>query len=184
MIAKALAQDTPIIFLDEPTAHLDLPNTIDIMMLLQQLASKTQKAILLSTHQLELALQVCDKLWLLTQKGIQKGIPEDIILSGQIDKTFTPNQFYFDDNIGNFRVKYTPKNYAIQLIGTDSKALYWTKRTLERTGFLLKEKADCSITLLQTDPLKWIFKNPLYQDEFYTLENLLDSLQEYLKKHD
>lgn len=184
MIAKALAQDTPIIFLDEPTAHLDLPNTIDIMMLLQQLAAKTQKAILLSTHELELALQVCDKLWLLTAKGIKKGIPEDIILSGYIDKAFTPNQFYFDDNIGNFRVKYTPKNNCIHLIGKDGKELYWTKRALERMGFQLKEEADCSITLLSTDPIKWNFTNPLYYDEYYTLENLLDGILSYFKAHD
>lgn len=183
MIAKALAQDTPIIFLDEPTAHLDLPNTIDIMMLLQQLAATTQKAILLSTHELELAIQISDKLWLLTAQGIKKGIPEDMILSGHIDNAFTPNQFYFDDNIGNFRVKYTSKNLPIQLIGNDCKALYWTKRTLERMGFCLQEKADCSITLLSTDPIKWKFTNPLYDDVYYTLENLLDGVHDYLKSH-
>lgn len=183
MIAKALAQDTPIIFLDEPTAHLDLTNTIDIMMLLQQLASSTKKAILLSTHELELALQICDKLWLLTDKGIEKGIPEDIILNGHLDKTFPPNQFYFDDSIGNFRVKYASNNYSIQLKGKQCKALYWTKRALERVGFTIKEKADCSITLLSTDPLQWELSHPLYSDTFYFLENLLDSLLQYAKKH-
>ncbi len=183
MIAKALAQDTPIIFLDEPTAHLDLPNTIDIMMLLQQLASHTKKAILLSTHELELALQVCDKLWLLTAAGIKRGIPEDMILSGYIDKAFTPNQFYFDDSIGNFRVKYQQKNIPIRLMGENSKVLYWTQRTLERMGYTLKEEADCSITLLSTDPIKWKFTNSLYEDTFYNLENLLDGVAAYLKKH-
>ena len=184
MIAKALAQDTPIIFLDEPTAHLDLPNTIDIMMLLQQLATNTKKAILLSTHELELALQISDKLWLLTDQGIKKGIPEDIILNGHIEKAFKPSQFYFDDNIGNFRVKYTLKNNCIHLIGKDGKELYWTKRALERMGFQLKEEADCSITLLSTDPIKWNFTNPLYYDEYYTLENLLDGILSYFKAHD
>ncbi len=61
MIAKALAQDTPIILLDEPTAHLDLPNRVEIMLLLHKLAHKTQKAILLSTHELDLALQAADR---------------------------------------------------------------------------------------------------------------------------
>lgn len=183
MIAKALAQDTPIIFLDEPTAHLDLPNTIEIMLLLQHLAVSTQKAILLSTHELEIALQICDKLWLLTAKGVQRGIPEDIILGGHIEKTFTPHQFYFDDSIGNFRIQYASNQYSIQLKGEPCKQLYWTQRSLQRLGYTINQKADCSITLLSTDPLKWELTNPLYTEQFYTLENLLDSLQEYLKKH-
>ena len=62
MIAKALAQDTPIVLLDEPTAHLDLSNRVEIMLLLHRLAHTTDKAILLSTHELDMALQVADRI--------------------------------------------------------------------------------------------------------------------------
>jgi iron complex transport system ATP-binding protein len=65
MIAKALAQQTPIIFLDEPTAFLDFPSKVEMMLLLRRLAREMQKTIFLSTHDLELALQIADSLWLM-----------------------------------------------------------------------------------------------------------------------
>ena len=65
MIAKALAQETPVIFLDEPTAFLDFPSKVEMMQLLHQLSRQTDKTIFLSTHDLELALQIADKIWLM-----------------------------------------------------------------------------------------------------------------------
>ena len=65
MIAKALAQETPVIFLDEPTAFLDFPSKVEIMQLLHHLTRSTNKTIFLSTHDLELALQIADKIWLM-----------------------------------------------------------------------------------------------------------------------
>jgi iron complex transport system ATP-binding protein len=69
LFAKALAQDTPLIILDEPTAHLDLPNRVSMMQLLRKLATETGKSILFSSHDLDLALQVADELWLLKRGG-------------------------------------------------------------------------------------------------------------------
>ena len=72
LIAKALAQQTPIILLDEPTAHLDLPHRILILRLLRQLAHEQKKTVLISTHELDLALALSDRILLMTpQKGIQ-----------------------------------------------------------------------------------------------------------------
>ena len=80
MIARALAQDTPLILLDEPTAHLDLPNRVDTMLLLRRLAHETGKAVVLSSHELDLALQTADRLWLMSpQKGMYCGLPEDLV---------------------------------------------------------------------------------------------------------
>ena len=81
MIAKALAQDTSIIMLDEPTAHLDLPNRVEIMLLLHRLAHKTGKSILLSTHELDLALQAADRIWLMSNEGVVDGVPEDLVFN-------------------------------------------------------------------------------------------------------
>ena len=67
MIAKALAQQTPVIYLDEPTAFLDFPSKVEMMQLLRRLAREQQKTIFLSTHDFELALQVADTLWLMTR---------------------------------------------------------------------------------------------------------------------
>jgi len=69
MIAKALAQQTPVIFLDEPTAFLDYPSKVDMLLLLSRISREVQKTIFLSTHDLELALQVADTIWLMSKSG-------------------------------------------------------------------------------------------------------------------
>ena len=71
LIAKALAQQTPVILLDEPTAHLDLPNRILVLQLLRRLAHEQGKTILISTHELELALRLSDRILLMSDKGVE-----------------------------------------------------------------------------------------------------------------
>jgi iron complex transport system ATP-binding protein len=89
LLAKALVQDTPLIILDEPTAHLDLPNRISIMKLLRRLADETGKSILFSTHDLELAIQNADTLWLLPKGGkLVRGTPEELMSSTAFEETF------------------------------------------------------------------------------------------------
>ena len=82
MIAKALAQETPIIFLDEPTAFLDYPSKVEILNLLHKLSQEAGKTIFLSTHDLELALRVADRVWLMTKGGeVKTGSPEKLIVN-------------------------------------------------------------------------------------------------------
>ena len=83
MIAKALAQETPIIFLDEPTAFLDYPSKVDVLLLLKRISRQAQKTIFLSTHDLELALQVADTVWLMTRTdGLLTGTPKELARQG------------------------------------------------------------------------------------------------------
>lgn len=85
MIAKALAQQTPVIFLDEPTAFLDFPSKVEMMQLLHRISREAGKTIFLSTHDVDLALQTADELWLLDQdNGLSVGTPEDLSLNGQM----------------------------------------------------------------------------------------------------
>lgn len=106
MIAKALAQETPIILLDEPTAFLDFPSKVEIMQLLHRLSRKTNKTIFLSTHDLELALQIADKIWLMDkQSGIHIGTPEDLSLDGSLSNFFARKGIIFDQDTGLFRVE-------------------------------------------------------------------------------
>ena len=86
MIAKSLAQQTPVILLDEPTAFLDFPGKIDLMLLLQRLAHEERKTILLSTHDLETALQCADRLWLFNDGALHDGTPHELAAHGLIDK--------------------------------------------------------------------------------------------------
>jgi len=83
MIAKALAQQTAVILLDEPTAFLDFPSKVDMMQLLRRLAHDTQRTIFLSTHDLQLALQLSDRLWLLDNaKCLHTGTPAELSEEG------------------------------------------------------------------------------------------------------
>ena len=75
LIAKAIAQETPIILLDEPTAHLDLPNRIKVLQLLRRLAHEQGKTILISTHELDLAIQLSDRILLMSEQGVQLDTP-------------------------------------------------------------------------------------------------------------
>lgn len=87
MIAKALAQQTPLIILDEPTAFLDYPSKVETMLLLVRLCRDTGKTIFMSTHDLELALQTADMLWLMTPgRGIHTGTPHQLADSGDLSE--------------------------------------------------------------------------------------------------
>ena len=137
MLARALAQDTPLILLDEPTAHLDLPNRVEMMRLLHQLARQTGKAILLSTHELDLALQAADQLWLIRQDGkMTTGIPEELVLNGTFEAAFAKNGFHFDRTTGTFTIHNDADGPAVIVNGTGSLA-FWTRRALQREGFVI-----------------------------------------------
>lgn len=145
MIAKAFVQDTPVIMLDEPTAHLDLPNRVEIMLLLHKLAHRSGKAILLSTHELDMALQAADRIWLMTDKGIEVGVPEDLVLKGSFSDAFLSSNFFFNPANGNFSMNYH-LDKEIELEG-DKTRLYWTLRALARAGYAVVEKADKRIVI-------------------------------------
>lgn len=134
MIAKALAQETPVIFLDEPTAFLDFPSKVEIMQLLHSLTRSTNKTIFLSTHDLELALQIADKIWLMDrEKGISTGTPEDLALSGYLSGFFARKGIVFDMETGLFRIdnQYDKK---IRLVG-DGQKYAMVRKALLRNGF-------------------------------------------------
>ncbi|MCF0159626.1 MAG: ABC transporter ATP-binding protein, partial [Bacteroidaceae bacterium] len=88
MIAKALAQQTPVIILDEPTAFLDYPSKVELMQLLAKLAHDMDKTIFLSTHDLEIALQVADKVWLLEHNSLNIGTPKQLLQDGSLQRAF------------------------------------------------------------------------------------------------
>lgn len=138
MIARALAQDTPVILLDEPTAHLDLPNRVEIVRLLRKLAHETGKAILMSTHELDLALKACDQVWLMDMEThIKSGTPEDLVLNGTFENVFQRDSFEFDRETGSFKI-HQNRNKQITLSG-DKIPKYWTSRALEREGYIVEE---------------------------------------------
>lgn len=134
MIARALAQEPEVLILDEPTAFLDLPRRVEIMQLLHTLARESHHSILLSTHDLDLALRMADRLWLLPTGGpLLVGMPEELALNGALAKTFQSEGVEFDAAVGAFKIHRHPCG-PIGLTG-DGIAALWTARALERIGF-------------------------------------------------
>lgn len=135
MIAKALAQETPVIFLDEPTAFLDFPSKVDMLFLLKRLSREMQKTIFLSTHDLELALQIADKVWLMDAfTGVHIGTPEDLALSGTLEHFFANEHISFETSTGLFRVKHIYSS-SVSLEGTDTLRCAMVRKALNRSGF-------------------------------------------------
>lgn len=100
MIARALAQDTPIIILDEPTAHLDINNKVIIFNLLKKLTTK--KLIIVTTHELQLAIQNADDLWLMTKNGFIANTKNELIKNNELQSLFDEKLISFDKNTNQF----------------------------------------------------------------------------------
>ena len=152
MIAKALAQETPVIFLDEPTAFLDFPSKVEMMQLLHQLSRQTDKTIFLSTHDLELALQIADKIWLMDKvNGVTIGTPEDLSLGGTLSSFFARKGIVFDLETGLFRVnnEYTSR---IRIVGHGQKYAM-VRKALQRNGILANRNVESDV-YIETGNLK------------------------------
>lgn len=104
MIAKALAQQTPIIYLDEPTAFLDYPSKVETMQLLRRLAIQQQKTIFLSTHDVELSLQVADCIWLMEPDMLSVGTPRELAAEGALSRFIERADITFDKETLQIRV--------------------------------------------------------------------------------
>lgn len=179
MIARALAQNTSSILLDEPTAHLDLPNRVEIMRLLRKLAHDTQKGILLSTHELDLALKAADTLWLISREGkIITGAPEDLVLDGTFESVFERDSFDFDRTTGSFKLHH-PTKEPIYLHG-NAVAVFWTRRALEREGHKVTESNGTSLQInVQSarEGFIWEVSNGSTAFSCHSIEELLTTLQ-------
>ena len=103
MIARALVQDTPIMILDEPTAFLDIPNKYEIILLLGNLAREKSKTIIFSTHDINIALQIADKIWFMVNGKIYDGTPEKLLQAKVFDEMFDGTMLKLEN--GEIRLK-------------------------------------------------------------------------------
>lgn len=144
MIAKALVQECPLIILDEPTAFLDVVSRIEIMELLHRLAVEQDKAVLLSTHDVEQALSMADRLWLMTaDRKMHCGATEDLLLSGMMSHLFAHSSINFDLNKGSFQTQ-ADRGIPVCLRASDTTLCYWAQNALDRNGFVCVESANDS----------------------------------------
>ncbi|MGB5989533.1 MAG: ABC transporter ATP-binding protein [Marinifilaceae bacterium] len=179
MIAKALVQDTPVIFLDEPAAFLDLPSKLDLMLLLHRLSSETGKLIFIVTHDLDLAIQTADKIWLMANdKPLEIGVPEDLIIQDRFDGFFNSDGIFFDKKIGLFRIKnvhYKQVNVKGEVYQADL-----LRRALSRNGIeaVTDVKTEIFIEVISKGPFtKFIVQYSDTKREFATVEFVISCLK-------
>lgn len=105
MVARALAQDTSLIFMDEPTTHLDMYHKAYILQLLKKLTQETQKAIVFASHEINLALQLCDKIILINQSKVVQGSPGELVEKGVFEALFPEETIQFHRGTKSFHIK-------------------------------------------------------------------------------
>jgi iron complex transport system ATP-binding protein len=102
LVARALAQDTPLIILDEPTTHLDLLHKAALFKLLKKLTQDTQKCILFSTHDIDMAIQLSDEMIIMTPETVVQDQPCNLIMKGSFTTLFKDEHIVFDAEKGRF----------------------------------------------------------------------------------
>ncbi|HEX8548318.1 MAG TPA: ABC transporter ATP-binding protein [Cytophagaceae bacterium] len=176
-VARALAQSTKVIILDEPTAFLDLPNKIQLMSLLKKIANEEGKSILVSTHDLDIALSLADKLWLMGRTGIRPGVTEDLILQGAMQSIFNEKNFYFDGSSGKFSFAFEKSRYAN--VAGEETAKFWLSRALERKGYYVNVDVQSKIHIeckKESDRYKWVLNIGGVDGQHDTIQSLLSAL--------
>ncbi|MGW0519764.1 ATP-binding cassette domain-containing protein [Crossiella sp. NPDC003009] len=142
MVARALAQQPAVLLLDEPTAFLDAPRRAELTAMLRGLGRATDLAVLLSTHDVELALRNADVIWLvLPGGGVVAGAPEDLVLDGVLERAFGGRDHTFDPLAGGFQVRAEVHGTA-RITGAGAElAEVWTRRALQRCGYRIDDSA-------------------------------------------
>ena len=174
MIARALAQETDLIILDEPTAHLDLSNKIEIMLLLKSIAG-SGKGVLIATHDLQVSLQLSDRLWLFNfNRPVLDGCPEDLILQGAIDQTLFPVNNNIDLTTGT--VKRLDERKGNVLLQGDPTMVHWTAQALQRNGYAVNKDTNSLISINCIDCI-WKLESKDTSTSFDSIKDLLMHLK-------
>jgi len=177
MIARALAQEADVMLLDEPTAYLDLPRRVETMQLLKDLARSAARAILISTHDLDLALRSCDQLWLMSAAGIVGGAPEDLVLAGRLGETFSADGIRFDARSGAFLLNTAPGR-RVRVDGEGAGAI-WMRRALARNGYSLSDESSAIEVRQRSNGVGQLWQISLQgrSSEHATIQAVLDALE-------
>ncbi|MEM7048349.1 MAG: ABC transporter ATP-binding protein [Acidobacteriota bacterium] len=183
LVARALAQEPAVLVLDEVTAFLDLARRVEIMQLLRKLAHSSGKTLLLSTHDLDLALRTADRLWMIDRQGrVHEGCPEDLVLAGSVAEVFRHEGLEYDPALGRFELDQGSGEW-IRLAG-DGVAAQWTQHALERRGFQVdregRSDAAAAVEVTREEP-RWRLTCRDRVSRHSTLEELTSELEAQLE---
>ena len=173
MIARTLAQKTPIIILDEPTSFLDLPNKFEILLLLRNLAWSEGKTIILSTHDLEIAMRLADNMWIMTKEGLKQGAPEDFALHNNLQDIFEDTNISYDYNKGIIDMG---TNYCsrINLQCNDSKINFWLTKALNRLNYSIDPDSN---KIIEATNNSYVYKSNGVVKKFTSVYDLVKFLR-------
>lgn len=177
MIAKALAQETPVIYLDEPTAFLDFPSKVEIMQLLHHLTRETDKTIFLSTHDLELALQIADKIWLMDKVNGITSVRRKTLPWKDTSVVFSPAKGLLSTWNQDFSASPTIDRQEIRLTGHGYRYAM-VRKALQRNEILANRDIDSAVYIeTNRQPDQFILHFPHQEDIIvHTIEELLEKL--------
>jgi iron complex transport system ATP-binding protein len=145
MIARALAQEPDVLVLDEPTAFLDLTRRVELIAVLRRLTATTGLAVLMSTHELELALRTADAVWLVhPDGGFRTGAPEDLAIGGHVADAYAGGGIAFDHGTGTFVVTTATATRSAVVVGGSQPHSTWAARAVQRAGWSVVDRDDLS----------------------------------------
>ena len=145
MIAKAIAQETPLIVLDEPTAFLDVASRIRTMQLLHSLARTQGKAVLLSSHDVQQSLLLADALWVITDdRQVVSGSTEEVVMSGAMQRTFADGAIAFSPDLCDYEA-VLPTSHTVALHCTKPELRRCIENALMRNGIATRPDAKCQL---------------------------------------
>ncbi len=179
LVARALAQEPAVLVLDEVTAFLDLARRVEIMQLLRRLAHTSGRTLLLSTHDLDLALRTADRLWMIDRQGqMHEGCPEDLVLAGTLAAVFRHEGLEYDPASGRFELNQ-PHGERVGVVGNGVAAL-WTQHALERLGFQVDREGGTdgvALVRVEGEQPRWRLRSRGRESSHSTLEDLTRELR-------
>lgn len=171
LLARTLVQDTPLVILDEPTTFLDISKKMEMIKLLKNYCHKYHKAILFSSHDWDLVLEMANKMWIFKEgEHLIHTTPEDLVLNEQVEHYFGHDSFNFSKDTGLFNESRNYfKKISIDSHTHDRNKIKWTKHALEKKGH---EIVATGSRVLQIFDDKWVLENQNY----FSIEELLPNL--------
>lgn len=177
MIAKALVQETDVLLLDEPAAFLDVASKLELMALLRQIAVERNCAVLFSSHDVEQALTLSDRLWLMGRDGLLCGGTEDMVLQGHLSDLFRSDNVRFDLGSGVYRL-CSDTSASVSVKAQDLSLLFWAKNALLRNGYGITDglPVEIAIDLKSKDCMEIKTKNSIVVCKSF--EEMLETIRE------
>jgi len=175
MIARLLSQDTGLMIMDEPTAFLDIGSKFEILHLLNNLAKTGGKTIIFSTHDLQMAIGQADKIWLLTDKKLIEGAPEDLMIQGEFEHIFDSSTVKYNSDHGTFSFRSDEKGGIF--IEGEGILRHWTEKAIDRIGYTVsKDKTDPYIIVPSGNRKNWCLVKNKMTMEFSSIFDLISRI--------